>query len=66
MLDSLHYEIDRGNRPPASISKELRNDIYGEDFFIKELEVESIVNDPNSPAPFTMDNYCHLFTPKAN
>ena len=66
MLDSLHYEIDRGNRPPASISKELRNDIYGEDFFIKELEVESIGNDPNSSAPFTMDNYCHLFTPKAN
>ena len=66
MLDSLHYEIDRGNRPPASISKELRNDIYGEDFFIKELKVDSIGNDPNSPAPFTMDNYCHLFKPKAN
>ena len=67
MLESHHYELDRGNKPPASISEELRREIYGEDFIIKELEVESFAEDPNRQGlSFAYNRHYHLFMPKAN
>ena len=67
MLESHYYELDRGNKPPASISEELRNEIYGEDFIIKELEVESFAEDPNRQGiSFAHNRHYHLITPKAN
>ena len=67
MLESHHYELDRGNKPPASISEELRREIYGEDFIIKELEVESFAEDPNRQGlSFAYNRHYHLITPKAN
>ena len=67
MLESHHYELDRGNKPPASISEELRKEIYGEDFIMKELEVESFAEDPNRQGLNSAYNmHYHLFTPKAN
>ena len=65
MLESHYYEVDRGNRPPASISDELRNEIYGEDFIIRALEVEKFEEDPNNSLSFTLDMHYHLFKPKA-
>ena len=66
MLESHYYEVDRGNRPPASISDELRNEIFGEDFIIKELDVERHEEDPNRSLPFAFDFHYHLFKPKGN
>ena len=66
MLESDYYEVDRRNRPPASISDELRNAIYGEDFTIRELEVEKFEEDPNGSLPFAFDVHYHLLKPKAN
>ena len=66
MLESHYYEIDRGTRPPASISDELRNEIYGEDFTIKELDVDRLGEDPNRPLSFALDLHYHLFKPKKN
>ena len=66
MVESHYYEIDRGNNPPASISDELRNELFGEDFTIKELDVNRIPEDPNRDSSFTLDMHYHLFKPKAS
>jgi len=66
MLESHYYEIDRGIRPPASISNELRNEIYGEDFTIKELDVDRQGEDPNRSLSFAHDLHYHLFKRKEN
>ena len=66
MLESLYYEVDRGSQPPASISDELRNEIYGEDFETKELEVNRLGEDPNREFSFAIDMRYYLFKPKAN
>lgn len=64
MLESHYYEVDRGMRPPACISEELRNEIYGEDFIIRELEVNRLEEDPNRSLSFALDLHYHLFKPK--
>ena len=64
LLESHHYEVDRGNDPPASISDELRNEIFGEDFTIKELDVNRLPEDPNRDFTFAIDMHYHLFKPK--
>ena len=66
MLESHYYEVDRGGRPPASISDELRNEIYGEDFILKELEVEKLGEDPERHLTFAHNYNYHLMTPKGN
>lgn len=66
MLESHYYEVDRGTRPPACISEELRNEIYGEDFTIRELEVNRLEEDPNRNLSFALDLHYHLFKPKEN
>jgi len=63
MLESHYYEVDRGDRPPACVPDELRNEIYGEDFIIKELEVEKLGED-QSGLPFAVDMHYHLIKPK--
>ena len=62
MLESLYYEVDRGDRPPASMSDELRNEVFGEDFTIRELEVIRQGEEPG--LPFAADFYYHVFKPK--
>ena len=64
MVESHCYEIDRGNNPPASISDELRNELFGEDFTIKELDVNRIPEDPNRDLSFALDMHYHLYKPK--
>ena len=64
MLESHYYEVDRGMRPPACISEELRNEIYGEDFTIRELEVNKLEEDPGRNLSFALDLHYHLFKPK--
>ena len=66
MVESHYYEIDRGIRPPASISEELRNEIFGEDFTIKELDVNRLEEDPNRNLSFAHDRTYHLYKPKTN
>jgi len=66
MLESHHYETDRGIRPPASISNELRNEIYREHFTIKELDIDRQEEDPNRSLSFAHDRLYHLFKPKDN
>jgi len=61
ILETHYYEIERGE-PPASISDELRNELYGEDFDIKELEVNRIKNVPDGE--FSLRYY--LVKPKPN
>ena len=63
MLESHYYEVDRGGKPPASISDDLRNELYGEDFDIKELQVDKI---PVGESSFTMDLRYYSMKPKAN
>ena len=66
LLESHYYEMDRGIRPPASIPDELRNEIFGEDFIIKKLEVEKLGEDPNSPFSYPIDLHYHLLKPKGD
>jgi len=66
MLESHYYEVDRGDRPPACVPDELRNEIYGEDFIIKKLEVEKLGEDPSRSLSFAVDMHYHLFKPKQN
>ena len=63
MLETHYYELDRGGETPASISDDLRNELYGEDFDIKELEVGTILDREFS---LTMDLRYYLMKPKAN
>ncbi|XP_068682652.1 probable thiopurine S-methyltransferase [Montipora capricornis] len=65
LLESHYYELDRGNSPPASISIELRNEIFGEDFVLRELEVEKFRRDEARPLSFPLDYHYHLIVPKA-
>ena len=60
ILESHYYEFER-DEPPASISDELRNELYGEDFDIKELEVNRI---ESVEFPYYLRYY--LVKPKAN
>ena len=65
MVEShLYYRVDRGNNTPASISDELRNEIYGENFVLKELEVERLREDEEWKCLF--DLKYHLIKPKKN
>ena len=65
MLETyLYYGVDRGKSLPASISDELRNEIYEEDFILKELEVERLRVDQEWKCVFDL-NY-HLIKPKKN
>ena len=66
MLESHYYEVDRGMNPPACISDEFRNEIFGEDFTIRELDVNRLGEDPNRKLSFAIDLHYHLFKPKAN
>ena len=66
ILESHYYEVDRGMNPPACISDELRKEIYGEDFTIRELDVNRLGEDPNRKLSFAFDVHYHLFKPKAN
>lgn len=43
--------------------EELRNEIYGEDFIIRELEVNRLEEDPNRSLSFALDLHYHLFKP---
>ena len=61
ILETHYFEFDRGE-PPASISDELRNELYGENFDIKELEVNRIENVPDRE--FSLRYY--LVKPKSN
>ena len=63
IVETHYYEVDRGGKPPASISDELRNELYGEDFTIKELEVGSVYDTEFS---FMRDLRYYLIKPKAN
>ena len=63
IVETHYYEVDRGGKPPASISDELINELYGKDFDIKELEVGSICDTEFS---FMMDLRYYLIKPKAN
>ena len=63
IVETHYYEVDRGGQPPASISDELRTELYGEDFDIKELEVTKITDTEFS---FTLDLRYYLIKPKAN
>lgn len=60
----LYYGVDRGKSLPASISDELRNEIYEEDFILKELEVERHRVDQEWKCLFDL-NY-HLIKPRKN
>ena len=60
----LYYGVDRGKSLPASISDELRNEIYEEDFILKELEVERLRVDQEWKCLFDL-NY-HLIKPRIN
>ena len=65
MVEShLYYGVDRGKNTPASISDELRNEIYGENFVLKELEVERLREDEEWKCLF--DLKYHLIKPKKN
>ncbi|XP_078349480.1 thiopurine S-methyltransferase-like [Oculina patagonica] len=66
IVESHHYEIDRGLDPPASISEELRNELFGDYFTIKELDVNRLPEDPNRDLSFALDMYYHLFKPKTS
>ena len=66
MVESHYYEIDRGIRPPASISDELRNELFSEDFTIKELDVYRLAEDPDRNLSFAHNRHYHLYKPKAN
>ena len=66
LLESHYYEVDRGNRPPASISDEFRNEIYGEDFSLKELEVEKLEEDPQRDLSFALNMNYHVMKPKGH
>ena len=64
MLESLYYEIDRGIRPPASISEEHLNEMFEEDFTIRQLQVTRFEADPSRSLNFDLDRKHHLFKPK--
>ena len=64
LLESHYYEVDRGNKPPASISVGLRNEIYGEDFVLKALEMEKVPKDSQKALSFDLDLHYHLIKPK--
>lgn len=64
LLESHYYKLDRGNKPPASISVALRNEIYGEDFVLKALEIEKVAKDTHKGKSFDLDLHYHLIKPK--
>ena len=65
MLEThLYYGVDRGKSTPASISDELLNEIYEEDFILKELEVERLRVDQEWKCFYDLN--CHLIKPKKN
>ena len=66
MVESDYYEVDRGLDPPASISDELRNELFGEDFTIKELDVNRFAEDRKRNFPFAFETHYHLYKPKAS
>lgn len=61
MLESYYYEVDWGMRLLVCIFEEFRNEIYGEDFIIRELEVNRLEEDFNRSLLFVLDLYYYLF-----
>ena len=62
MVESDYYEVDRGLDPPASISDELRNELFGEDFTIKELDVNRFAEDRKRNFPFAFETHYRKFS----
>lgn len=65
LLESHFYEVERNNEPPASLSMEFRNQLYEEDFVLKELEVEKSDEDFERKWGYSQELHYHLIKPKA-